>query len=147
MSDNNGVVKPNFAQAWKKNAEAMLVEFPSGLQAEMTRPSVMSLMTSDNNEIPDAFFNLLIEAQQTGKNPTMGMKAEELREFMKFMDMLAVQLAVKHFTNPSVVMEGKAGEDQIELKHIKAMDPRDKQFLTNWGMNGGDHVDLLKRFR
>jgi hypothetical protein len=27
------------------------------------------------------------------------------------------------------------------------MDMMDKQFIVNWGMNGGNHVDLLKRFR
>lgn len=146
MSNDNGVVtKPNFAQAWKKNAESMLVEFPSGLKAEMTRPSAMSLMTADKNEIPDAFFNLLIQAQQSGKNPTEGMDAKELREFMAFMDMLAVQLAAKHFTYPRVV-PGEAGEDEISIVHLEAMDIMDKQFLVNWGMNGGDHVDLLKRF-
>jgi hypothetical protein len=147
MSETNGVVtKPNFAQAWKKNAEAMLVEFPSGLKAEMTRPNAMSLMTSENNEIPDTFFNLLIEAQQTGKNPTEGMSAEQMKGFMRFMDMLAAQLAVEHFTNPRVV-PGEASEDEINLVHVKAMDMMDKQFIVNWGMNGGNHVDLLKRFR
>ena len=148
MSETNGVVKPNLASAWKKNSEAVLVEFPSGLQAQMTRPSVMSLMTSDKNEIPDTFFNLLIEAQQGGKNPTEGMGGSEFREFMQTLDMLAVQLAKIHFVNPRVVESNPDYENgEISVADVKAMDPFDKQYLTNWGMNGGDHVVLLQRFR
>ena len=144
MSDTNGALKQNLAQAWKRKTET--VTFPSGGQVEMTRPDALSLM-AESDEIPDSFFNLMIEAQQGGKNPTEDMDAKQLREFFKTIGFLAKQLAVRHFVNPQVVVGREADEDELSLEDIEAMDMQDKQFLLNWGMYGGSPVELLTRFR
>jgi hypothetical protein len=145
MATDNGVVKTsNLASAWRIVTET--VEFPSGRQVEMSRPEAISLM-AESDEIPDSFFNLMVASMETGKNPTEGMTGPEMRDFLKTMTILATQIAVQHFVNPRVVTEGEAGENEITLAEVKAMSMNDKQFLMNFGMYGGEPVELLSRFR
>lgn len=145
MSEQIGVAKTNLAQLWKRETE--LVEFPSGLKAEMTRPDAMSMLTQ-SNDVPDTFFALIMEAQSTGEIDMASMSPAEMREFFRMMMFLAEQLAVEHFTSPSIVPNPDYALDQISLKDLRGrMSMDDKMFLTNWAMGGGSPVDALKRFR
>lgn len=146
MSETNGVVKPNFAQAWKRKTET--VEFPSGAKAVMTRPDALSLL-AESNEIPDTFFKAIQESQATGKAPTENLSPAEMREFFRTMTFFAEQLAVKHFVSPRIVSEGQPDyeADEIGLDDVRSMDMLDKQFLMGWSMFGGSAVDALSRFR
>lgn len=145
MDETNGVVKQtNLASAWRIQAE--LVELPSKRKVKMTRPEAITLM-AESDEIPDTFFNLMVEAMETGKNPTEGMSGVEMRSFLKTVTVLVTQIAIHHFVNPRVVTEGEAGEDEITLAEVKAMSQSDKQFIMNFGMYGGEPTELLSRFR
>lgn len=143
MSQTNGAVKTNFAQTWKR--QTMVVDFPSGAQAEMTRPDALSLMSEDG-AIPDMFFAAMNDAQ-SGKNPMEGLDASETRAFLKTIMYLAEQLALRHFVNPRIVENPDYENGEISIDDVKAMSMEDKQFLTNWAMNSEDPVDLLARFR
>jgi histidinol phosphatase-like PHP family hydrolase len=147
MSTPNGVVtKPNFAQAWKRKTSD--VKFPSGLEAEMTKPDAISFLTQ-SDEIPDQFFSVMMSGnQQDAQDMMKQMSPAEMRDYARLLSHFGEQLMVRHSINPRVVLDHEpdyeAGE--ISLDDVKAMDMNDKQFLINWGMMGGEATDALTRF-
>lgn len=147
MSNTNGAVKQNFAQAWKK--QTMVVEFPSGLMAEMTRPNALAFLT-ERDDVPDFFFAIMTSSTpQEAQEKISALSPEQQRDYTRMLSHFGEQLMVEHSVNPLVVTnkEPNYEEGECSLDDVKAIDFNDKQWLINWGMFGGTHVEALKRFR
>lgn len=135
MSEQSLVVSP--ASAWKRKTE--IVQLPSGLVAELKKPSVVSLALR-GGRLPESLSAIVFDSLngRKRKDDTDGWQPQNMGEVADLMDVICVGA----FVNPKIVENPDYEQGQIAIEDV---DEQDKMWVLNWAGVGGGELASARR--
>jgi len=127
------------ASQWKRHSER--VRLPSGLVAELQRPSTVDTILTDGN-LPDGLAQVMLDAFVTGGNTQWKVSAQDLPAVADLVNTLCRAA----FVNPRIAPEGTAPNyDAGEIALDDVLDI-DRLFILSWATNAGGQAPAASRF-
>lgn len=107
----------------------IFIELPSGLVAEVRRPSILALVEqAPDGVVPPAFKNSLRDQMVGRKSLPKAVESISLDVMERFMN----HLAASAFVSPRIVPEGQTPDYDANEIAINDLDPVDVQFVYLW---------------
>lgn len=137
MTDTTLQVTP--ASQWKRRTE--IKQLPSGVVAELQRPSTVDTILTNGN-LPEGLAQVMLDAFVTQGNAEWKVKPEDLPAIADLVNTLCRAT----FVNPRIAPEGSepnydAGE--IALNDVQDID---RMFILSWATNAGGQAPAATRF-
>jgi hypothetical protein len=128
------------ATQWKRQTEIVLL--PSGVTAELQRPSTIDTILTDGN-LPDGLAQVMIAGLITGEEAEMTIKGSDLPAIAD----LVKTLCRAAFVSPKIVDESTEpnyDKNEIALADVKDVD---RMFILAWVTNAGGKAKAAGKFR
>ena len=127
------------ASQWKRRSER--VRLPSGVVAELQRPSTVDTILTDGN-LPDGLAQVMLDAFVTQGNAQWKVSAKDLPAVADLVNTLCRAA----FVNPRIAPEGAAPDydaGEIALDDVQDID---RMFILSWATHAGGQAPAVSRF-